>query len=467
MNDPTKPKITLIPSNGWGLGHLSREIAIALAVGDRADVTMFSFSRGLPLASQFGIRGEFCTGYDSPWIPRERWNAYVQERFHAFLSEVGPDVILFDGVAPYPGILNALLDFPSISAGWLRRGMWLTGRTEAQLAKASAFDFVLEPGDIASEADTGPTARLESVRVPPVSLLEVVPKLSRSEAAAELGLDPNRPALLFALGSGQPGEAVDARQAALEEALRHPNWQVGVVSSPLARNVREPVPGSTRLRGVYPLLRYLGAFDAAVSAAGYNSVHELVPAGIPSLFVPKSGSQTDDQVARASFLADRGLATVAPDNDLEAVRSRVASLLGTDQDRLGSELERADREEMVGGAREVARLLTSSPPTGIRDTEQEEWRQPGFKGMVKRMIGPTGVELVQRMLGRTPPQPPRVEVSLDPDHGEGAAHLLVTTNLDAVSRAGEQPVEHLLAGTSADYTEARRSLIEEFYETAG
>jgi hypothetical protein len=460
------PRVTLVTSNGWGLGHLSRQLAIALAIGDRADVTMFSFSRGLPLAGQFGIRSEYCPSYNSPWIPRQRWNRYVEARFEAFVEEVNPDVVLFDGVAPYHGIINALLGFPSVSFGWLRRGMWLHSRNDVQLAKSSAFDFVIEPGDIAASADTGPTAGLDSMRVPPVSLLEVVPMLGREEAAAALDLDPARPSVLFGIGSGQPGEAEEARQAALDRALGQSGWQVGAVTSPLSAGESTNSSDAVPISGVYPLMRYLSAFDAAISAAGYNSVHELMPAWVPSLFVPKSASQTDDQIARATYLAEHDLALVAMDHDLDGVRNQVKRLLSDERHRLKRALTARPRETMLGGAHAVAEVLIEAPPTGIRQTGKDEWRQPGFKGWVKRAIGPTGVEMVQRVLGRVPYQPPRNQVSLDPNPPEGVAHLELSQDLTDVTRSADRPVEHVLPGTSSVYMQARLNLINDFYEVA-
>lgn len=457
------PRITLITSNGWGLGHLSRQLAIALALEGRAEVTMFSFSRGLPLTSQFGVRGEFCPGHTSVWVPRERWNAYVEARFQSFITEVAPDVVLFDGVAPYLGIINALLVHPTISAGWLRRGMWLRGSNEVQLTKESAFDFVIEPGDIAAAADRGPTSSLPSLRVRPVSLLEVVPVLERQEAARGLGLDPDRPALLFALGSGQPGDSLDARSVALERALDDPSWQVGLVNSPLSSRQQGSDERAIQLHNVYPLMRYLSAFDAAVSAAGYNSVHELVPGGVPTLLVPKSSSQTDDQIARARYLAEQKLALTASDADLETVRLGVDELL-RNRDDLRATLSGTSRETMLGGAHEVAGILASTPPTGVRATGREEWRQPGFKGWLKRAIGPSGVELVRRGLGRAPLRPPRRPVSLEPSRGDAAAHLLITADVEAVQASESQPVEHLLPGASGAYERSRRELVDEFYD---
>ncbi len=54
---------------------------------------------------------------------------------------------------------------------------------------------------------------------------------------------------------------------------------------------------------VYPLSRYLRAFDAAVVAAGYNSYHEMVMAGVPAAYVPNLATTTDDQLARAEHAA--------------------------------------------------------------------------------------------------------------------------------------------------------------------
>lgn len=464
MNDQPAPRIALVTSNGWGLGHLSREIAIALAIGDRAEVTMFTFSRGLPLATPFGLRGEFCPGQSSPWIPARRWDRYVEGRFEIFLNEVEPDVVLFDGVAPYVGVINALRRHGSISAGWLRRGMWLKGSNDSQLEKAGAFDFVVEPGDIAAEADMGPTAALDSIKVPPVSLLEVIPTLSKDEAARALGLDPHTPTLLIALGAG---DAVDAREAAIRQALQHRDWQVALVRSPLTK--AEPddskATTATEIAGVYPLSRYLSAFDAAVSAAGYNSVHELIPARVPTLFVPKSASKTDNQIARATHLSHRGLALTVRDGRVEEVRSQVENLLGEARVGLVARLAEVQDEALMGGAGEVATILTSNPSTGIRETGVDDWRQPGIKGFAKRAIPPPGVELMQRILGRAPGRQPIQSVSLQP--GDGVVQLVVSDDPTDVTRSDHQPVEHMLGGASASYRRARRSLIGEFYDLVG
>ena len=47
----------LVTSNGTGMGHLTRQSAVARALGDRADVVVLSLSSGLPVVLEQGLRG--------------------------------------------------------------------------------------------------------------------------------------------------------------------------------------------------------------------------------------------------------------------------------------------------------------------------------------------------------------------------------------------------------------------------
>src|SRR5699024_9570037 len=65
----------------------------------------------------------------------------------------------------------------------------------------------------------------------------------------------------------------------------------------------------------YPIARYARAFDFVVSAAGYNSVQEAAGLQIPTILVPNSNTQTDDQDRRAKSAAEQGWAGIAQDID--------------------------------------------------------------------------------------------------------------------------------------------------------
>ena len=92
----------------------------------------------------------------------------------------------------------------------------------------------------------------------------------------------------------------------------------------------------------FPLSRRFRAFDLAVSAAGYNSFHELLRFGIPTLFIPNQDTALDDQQGRARFASDKGLAhtlgrvnvevtTVLADDLLNRGQAMVAKVPAVDQ----------------------------------------------------------------------------------------------------------------------------------------
>ena len=61
-----------------------------------------------------------------------------------------------------------------------------------------------------------------------------------------------------------------------------------------------------KLASTYPIARLYPAFDFVISAAGYNSYHELISFQIPAAFFPVR-KPTDDQGARARFAEEAGV----------------------------------------------------------------------------------------------------------------------------------------------------------------
>jgi hypothetical protein len=208
--------------------------------------------------------------------------------------------------------------------------MWRAGGNTRALRSRPFFDLVIEPGDLAADADRGATARLaDAVRVPPVTLVEHKQALARESAAEALGLEPGRPTALVTLGAGTLDDVTAPATAAIRTLLIDPDWQIAVTRAHIALDGL-PLLNPHRmveLRGVYPLARYLRAFDAAVSAADYNSFHELLLAGVPTLLVSNRAAATDDQTARASWAAEKGLALAADADDLDAVSTQAARVL--------------------------------------------------------------------------------------------------------------------------------------------
>jgi UDP:flavonoid glycosyltransferase YjiC (YdhE family) len=161
---------------------------------------------------------------------------------------------------------------------------------------------------------------------------------------------------LVALGSGDIDDT-SQDTAALLEALRRLGVGICVTQTEIARSVRTRT--DVHVVREFPLSRLFGAFDLAVSAAGYNSFHELLRFGIPTLFIPKLETALDDQQGRARFAADKGLAHV-----LERVSVDVATPLLCDLLERGhamvSKVSSVDRGNGAGAAAMHLRKLAAA-----------------------------------------------------------------------------------------------------------
>ncbi|WP_246044084.1 glycosyltransferase [Ruegeria sediminis] len=73
------------------------------------------------------------------------------------------------------------------------------------------------------------------------------------------------------------------------------------------------------------------AADLVISAAGYNSVHEILYHGIPAIFIPQSAPYLDDQERRATALSDRGLCATITDTELMKLERTLRDCLDGDE----------------------------------------------------------------------------------------------------------------------------------------
>ena len=197
------PRILFTTSNGTGLGHLTRSMAIARRLGSELEPLFLTLSAAAPVVREMGFPVEYVASYATPGSGNDyRWSRRLRARLRAVIAEAEPAVIVFDGTHPYEALLGALS--PSAAAVWCRRPLWKAGSSRVPLGRAGAFDAVLEPGELAESEDRGPTVALRdrAHRVEPIVLLDRAELLPRAEAEAELGLEPGRTNVLVSLGQG-------------------------------------------------------------------------------------------------------------------------------------------------------------------------------------------------------------------------------------------------------------------------
>ena len=459
-----KPTIILATSNGVGMGHLARASAVAHALKEVANPIIVSMAGGIAeIPAIMGIRCEYIPGKDRMWMTRDKWDIYLRDRLLALVEETNAKVLSFDGVVPYPGIIaakNANLDLKLV---WVRRGLWQKKPQRFVLGLQSAMmDKVIEPGDIARSYDFGPTAnRKDSVLTSPVSLFRKEDALTREEARKALGLDLNRPTALVQLGTGD-SDVNEKMTAALSGLLGWKDLQVILTKAPLDKDGNSLAPEGLDLKVVryFPLANVLHAFDAAICATGYNGVHELLPAQIPTVFVSNIRG-TDDQEARARWCNDFGFALRADQADLADITEKV-KMLQDPEIRQRLSLKCAELPETSGGdeiAAMLYKLATEEAPkkasgfTFKRLMAQERINR-GMRYVIN--LGLRRIALVYRFLHpHIVTQMVRVETPVFGSQSTAAElHPLIK---------GDTRFEHLISGASDKYRKRREEIADAAY----
>jgi hypothetical protein len=192
----------------------------------------------------------------------------------------------------------------------------------------------------------------------------------RADAARKLGLAPESVNVLVQLGQG------DEVRAASERCLKHLAGRDGVRVAALRSHLAalsEPPPGVVELDSTYPMSKYLRAFDATVSAAGYNAYHELIRFGVPSLFVPMR-RQTDDQEARSRFAENAGVGLgVSGPGDAE-LESKLDALLD-DARRRAMRAALAEQRPQNGAAPAAEWLAGLAASERVRKPGTKRWKR--------------------------------------------------------------------------------------------
>ena len=446
-----KPTIILATSNGIGMGHLTRATAVAEELKKVARPILVSVAGGIAeIPSISGIPCEYIPGKTRRWMPAHRWDRYFRDRLIAIADETGASVISFDGVVPYPGFIATKLKRPDLTIVWVRRGLWQKNLLRFALPFQSRLvDLIIEPGDIARSYDHGPTsARNDATLTSPVSLYSKATALSREDARKALGLDTNHPAVLVQLGTGD-SDMNEKMRAALTGLIGWDGLQVVLTKNPVDADGNSLVPEGLdiKVQRYFPLAHVLAAFDGAIAATGYNSVHELLPAQIPTVLVSNIRG-TDDQDARAKWCHDHGYALRADHANLVDITKSVAKL----SDATVRESLRRKCSELsdTSGGAQIAQILLSLATSTTKKPSKKFSRFAATQVIHK-------VTYLYRLI-----RPYKKSAAVD-----GEATLFskeIAADYLRTHIKGSQRFEHMIAGASQSYISRRHEIASKAYE---
>lgn len=460
-----KPTIILATSNGIGMGHLTRASAIAAELKSYANPVIISMASGVVEVPKIaGVKFEYVPGRDRKWMGRFEWDRYLRDRIVSLIDETNAKIVSFDGVVPYPGIIGIKSVRPDVKLVWVRRGFWQkTPQRYLLNLQSKMMDLIITPGDFGQSYDKGPTStRNDSVLVNPISIYQKKTTFDRSSARELLGLDKDRPAVLVQLGIGEAD--LNAKMtAALSGLTAWPNLQVVLTKEPVTATGENLAPAGLDIKIIrhFPLANVLHAFDAAICAAGYNSVHEELAAKIPTLFIPNIRG-TDNQAARADWAADNQMALTVDQANLLDIKNGVLKLTQASiRENLSSNCAKLPE---VTGAEDVANIfkeLLTKPAKDESEISKTLFRLKlqdifgrGWRGTVYSLL--QGITIAYRWVK------PHKDVKVVNTKEVKVFIGEDSENLRKLIKSGN-PFEHLLTGASQNYQNRRIEIASKAY----
>ena len=338
--EPGELRVLFIPTNGAGLGHLTRTLAVASRLSNgvtRASIAFHTTSLATREIERMGYPAYYLPPKSlRPDLSTNQWNELFARGLRDVIETHQIDLAVFDGVVAYSGLTKALAMSPDTRAVWISRGGWKQIDSHIRQLEGSHqhFSRIIVPGEIrstiASDFD-GISRELAAklVFVNPLVLVAEDALLDREEALEHLRLSPARSHLLVQLGAGNINDTTGELATVVRELrARFPDAEITIAQSVIAAEAPQ-VDEKVHLIQKYPLSRYYRAFDLVVTAAGYNSLHECLLYGMPTVVIPNVETVSDDQVKRAEAAAAALRVESAHPFSTESFQAALSRLFGT------------------------------------------------------------------------------------------------------------------------------------------
>lgn len=311
-------KLVAYAVNGSGLGHLTRVLAVlrwtgrlARLSGVQLEAYVLTSSEAPGLAFEEGFAAfkiPSKTAVRKAGLPKDEYLRLARQWVWHSIGLVKPDVLLVD---TFPGgSFGELMHALDVA----RARVFIQRAVKDDFARASGalgllplYDRILVPGEPGVQPAAADAAIAAKTRhVGPIMLRSREELRPREEARRRLGIPEGRLGVwLSAGGGGDPRAGTDI--SALVRALgAEPDLHLVVGAGPLYGGAPLRGPNVTWVTDFNAMQDFAG-LDFAVSAAGYNSFHELLHARVPTAFFAQE-KIADEQWRRVRAAEEAGCA---------------------------------------------------------------------------------------------------------------------------------------------------------------
>lgn len=353
-----------VAQDGWGLGHVSRQLGLArqlrrLRPGDEFLFLTYSDATHLIAAE----------GFASVKLPSPEWFKPTDQRHiddlqrlkvsiavvNATATTYQPEAVVIDtfpvGNRGEFAILHQLPCLRFLVAREVRDPLpqW---KYHESLPRFAALLAPYAEGEVQFTVPQGTQVHW----VGPILVRSRADLLSRADARRRLGLPQDRRICLVSFGGG--GNPTYGRLDAWASQLAHsyPDWHFAFATPPLLHGAESDLGLTNAGRFTYyPMAECYQAFDAAISAVG-SSAYELAYLGVPAILVPGASLQQDEDffVKAQRLVGERG-GFVVRAFDTAALSAAFAVM--NDPAKLGAMTADRAAPKLENGAEAAAALL--------------------------------------------------------------------------------------------------------------
>ena len=330
-------KILNYAVNGLGLGHITRLTAIsrqirrlALVAGIHTEITFLTSSENDDIC--------YANGFASFKIPSKNSLAKAQLSPHRYrkiakqwiwnaVNLISPDIFVVD---TFPGgSFNELFDVLDFG----QKNVFIYRAVKPEMALEEGFQSVLKgyhriikPNEHGVNDSPVPDFATErTVDVGEIFIRSRNEILSRSEARAVFDISGDAIAVYVSVGGGGDANAVQLLEVFRSLARKHPDV-IFVFGAGSLYQGHEIHASNIRWTQRPMIMEYFHAFDAAITAGGFNTVNELMHCGIPCVFLPQE-RKYDDQFNRVHKYANQGAGIVANSLNIDELSKALLSVL--------------------------------------------------------------------------------------------------------------------------------------------
>lgn len=323
--------------NGLGLGHITRLTAISREVrrvatlaGVQTEIVFLTSSESDAICyangfASFKIPSKSVLG--AAHLQLQRYRKIAKQWVWNAVNLISPDIFIVD---TFPaGSFNELYDVLDFG----QRNVFIYRAVKAEVAADTRFQSVLGAyHKIILPCENGVhdsplSERLEerALRVNEILIRSREEIPLREQARQVFDIPPDARAVYVSTGGGGDSAAEEIFNRLYELALSLPDIVFVFGAGPLYRG-REFHAANIRWSQRLVMMEYFRAFDAAITAGGFNSVNELMHCGIPCVFLPQE-RKYDDQYSRAAACAAAGAGRVASSLNREELQDCLQQVL--------------------------------------------------------------------------------------------------------------------------------------------